>query len=233
MLHRTIGTCTALMVAIAVGSPVAHAHAIMLGQVDDFQDGTLQGWQSHALPVNVADGGPAGLGDRCLGLTSDGGTGDSGLLRASNYLRQWSGDFVAAGVNGVEMDLRNLGPTPLEIRVVLSLGNYGGYTSTVSFPLPANGEWYHAAFGLTVADLTFLGGGYPDFDQGMRGVGGLTIRHQAGAPSALGTPIASQIDIDNIRAVPEPCSLVLTALGGLAMARFPLGRSRVRRGQRS
>lgn len=44
------------ILAVLAASP---ALAITLGQVDDFQDGTTEGWSGGASPTNVATGGPA------------------------------------------------------------------------------------------------------------------------------------------------------------------------------
>lgn len=43
---------------------------VTAGQVDDFEDGTVQGWMEGAIspnpPTNIATGGPAGAGDNFL-----------------------------------------------------------------------------------------------------------------------------------------------------------------------
>ena len=40
--------------------------AVIAGQNDNFEDGTLQGWSSGAGYDNIATGGPAGAGDNYL-----------------------------------------------------------------------------------------------------------------------------------------------------------------------
>ncbi len=48
------------MIAALVLAPGTLAHAITLGQTNDFQDRTTQGWSGYATAGNVSTGGPAG-----------------------------------------------------------------------------------------------------------------------------------------------------------------------------
>ena len=52
------------------------AQAITLGQIDDFQDGTTQGWQEGIAlanpPMNLTDGGPTGVGITPCGMSPPG-----------------------------------------------------------------------------------------------------------------------------------------------------------------
>lgn len=101
------------------------ANALSLGQVDDFEDGTTQGWAvgppHPAPPANVASGGPAGAGDNYMQLTAIGGASAGSRLAAFN-ISQWSGDYLAAGITGFSIDLNNLGSTDLSLRLGISDG---------------------------------------------------------------------------------------------------------------
>src|SRR6478736_3587698 len=72
--------------------------AITRGQVDDFQDGGLDGWigggggSVASAQMNIASGGPGGAGDRYLQLAA-GGTGGASRLLGVNQ-SQWTGNFV-------------------------------------------------------------------------------------------------------------------------------------------
>src|SRR5262245_14159023 len=85
--------------------------AITPGQVDDFQDGGLAGWTGGgggsfpSAQMNIASGGPSGAGDRYLQLAA-GGTGGAPRLLGVNQ-SQWTGNFVAADVAGLGMNLLN------------------------------------------------------------------------------------------------------------------------------
>src|SRR6187549_3266277 len=96
------------------------ADAIVLGQTDTFQDGTTMGWGNgpFAPPItNFADGGPLGAGDRWIRMTADGG-GSGGRLTMFNDAPtgQWSGNFIAAGVTAIQIDLNNQSAVSLSIR---------------------------------------------------------------------------------------------------------------------
>lgn len=63
---------------IMIAAFVAPVRAIVVGQIDDFQDGSTQGWGGYAVPTNVPTGGPSGAGDKYLKLTSNVSQGSAG-----------------------------------------------------------------------------------------------------------------------------------------------------------
>ena len=114
-----------LVIALSPGW-LPSAWALSIGQQDNFEDGTTQGWvvalggAAHPRPpVNIPSGGPTGAGDNFLFLTALGGQGPGSRLTVIN-VSQWTGDFIAAGISGVRMDLINLGPTDLNLRLLFS-----------------------------------------------------------------------------------------------------------------
>lgn len=198
-----------LMVLMAAS---ASAKAIVLGQVDDFQDGTLSGWSSGGAHLsNIETGGPTGPEDRYLQASTLSYSTDV-PLRIAN--RGWNGDYTGVGISSLEFDLINLGTMTLEIRILLGCSG-GDFTSTNSFLLPSDGQWHHAIFSLSLSDMTW-GGSYGDGDceMGLHDVRILTIRHQSGPPlgSHWDTPIKGAFGIDNIRATPEPVTLMMFPL---------------------
>ena len=101
--------------AAAVTLGMANAGALTLGQTDTFEDGSTNGWSTgiaHPAPP-VAD--PAGF----LRITALGAAGAGGRLVAFAG-PQWAGDYTAAGVTGITLDLANLGTTDLELRLRLA-----------------------------------------------------------------------------------------------------------------
>lgn len=173
---------------------------ITLNQIDDFQDGTLQGWGGGASPQNVSTGGPNGAGDRYLKLTSFGGIGGGSRLASFNIV-QWIGNYTAAGVDAVEVWMRNLGSTPLEMRIVLfDFPSDTRWTSTVSQSLPVGGAWQKLTFSIKEADLTRVQGTM-SYAALMLNVDRLMFRHQAGAPAPEGDPISASVGIDAIKAI--------------------------------
>ena len=94
----TIIICSSLLFA---GS----AKGIGSGQVDDFEDGTTQFWDNGgagAPPVvNVDTGGPGGVNDNFMQITSIGGGGPGRFLVGFNQT-QWIGNYISAGVIAIE-----------------------------------------------------------------------------------------------------------------------------------
>jgi hypothetical protein len=227
-----------LMVALCLLRPAA-APALTLGQVDTFEDGTTQNWIVNLLamggavpaPVNVVDGGPQGAGDNYLRLTAVGGDGPGSRLSVIN-LAQWAGDYSAAGVTAITMDLNNLGATDLSLR--LFLGNpLGGPPTdqaiTDAVLLPAQGGWTQAEFALDPISLTVLAG---DLATLLASVTELRLIHNPDATFPP-PPVVAVLGVDNIAApVPEPSSLTLMLLG-LGFAGGAALRGRRRRAQRA
>jgi len=205
---------TLAVLACAILLPPAATGAAIIGQVDNFQDGTTQGWGSGPgnpnPPVNVATGGPAGAGDKFLEITSS-GVGLAGSKLAAFNTSQWAGDYVTAGITGISADLKNLGSTSLNIRVKLD-GPGGSFFSVSSIPLPAASAWTSVSFPLGAADLT----GGANYNATMGGVTKLWFFHN---PAAAFPPptTASDLGVDNVAPVPEPATLALLGLGGCAL----------------
>src|SRR5215217_6443564 len=98
---------SACLFALAFALPLS---AVTIGQVDTFADGTTMGWfvpgMSPNPPINEPTGGPAGVGDGFLQLRSSGLEGSGGRLAVLNPI-QWAGDYTAAGVTAIQIDVNN------------------------------------------------------------------------------------------------------------------------------
>jgi hypothetical protein len=208
---------------------------VILGQTDTFEDGTTQGWvvgllgAAHpAPPVNIPTGGPAGADDNFLLLTSVGGTGPGSRLSVINFAAQWAGDYLAADVGVIQMDLRNFGGSDLTLRLLIANPLGGPPTdfafSTVPRLLPAGGGWTRVAFPIAPTDLT---AGLGDVNAALTTATELRLYHSVD-PAFPGGEIVAQLGVDNIRAlVPEASTatqavvLGLTALGMGFLRRRP------------
>ena len=138
-----------LLLPILLGSA---ASALTQGQQDDFTSGA-DGWARG----DPALGGPGGASDGYLELASVGGLGQNGRLVTFNRL-QWSGDYLAAGVEAIGVFLDNLGATDLEIRLAFGdndapLLGETWYATTEGVVLPAGSGWVLVVFPIGSADL--------------------------------------------------------------------------------
>jgi len=178
------------------------ARAIVAGQVDTFGNGSTEGWTSGGAhpspPVNVASGGPAGEGDGYMRVTSVGGFGAGSRFVAFNTA-QWAGDYTAAGVVTITMDVNNLGESALALR--LSIADGQGQTSpnmavTEAVSLPAGSGWTSVSFGVDPESLIVRSGSVATALTTARVV---RLIH---SPTPGATPeIEASLGVDNIRAV--------------------------------
>ena len=200
------------------------AFAVTYGQIDTFEDGSTQDWTvalggfgpHPAPPQNISTGGPAGADDNFLLLTAIGGNGPGSRLTVINPA-QWGGNYLAAGVTAISMDVKNLGFSDLALRLLFEDPVGGPPTnvavSTNSILVPAGSDWITVAFPITALDLTALEG---DVTAALTNATETRLFHNlaAGFP---GSAVVSQLGVDNIAAVPAPPAALLltTGLAGL------------------
>jgi hypothetical protein len=115
---------------------------IVAGQTDDFQDTTVQGWRHQVSnanePVNLADDGPAGVGDYFLRNSNSGVNGSGGRHIMFNQESRWTGDFTSQGIVAIRMNVRNSGPADLHLRLAFRGGPGNTWiASTNSTVVPA------------------------------------------------------------------------------------------------
>jgi hypothetical protein len=190
-------------IVLALGWASA-AQAIELGQVDDFEDGTTMGWGVGSLlnpnpPENVPDGGPLGAGDAYLRIRGNGQPLSPGSkpTAINGGTGQWTGNYTAAGVLQISADLRNAGPTQLDIRLQI-----GGLQSFVTAPvmLPSGSSWVHATWKIDAASLLPLFGAN-DPAGTLAQVFEVRIFHNPEPTDTNAAPrLVAELHVDNIRA---------------------------------
>ncbi len=192
------------------------AQAVLLGQVDDFEDGTTQSWAEGIVspnpPTNMATGGPSSVNDNFMHNESSGGNGAGSKMAVFNT-DQWTGDYNAAGVTSITADLINLGSTPLEVRMVIEQNSVRAVTSS-SLVLPVGSGWQSMTFPIAPGDLA------TGLDQSLllSNVTKLWFIHNPN-PSFPPPGIEATLGVDNITATPEPASVLMLVLGAFLVKR--------------
>jgi hypothetical protein len=205
VLRWVLGT---LLLAVVLLQPHVGS-AVVLGQIDTFQDGLLHNWDAGLggteppfPPVVIPDGGPGGLGDAYMQITGVGGVGPGSKISVVNRNAQWAGNYLALGVNVIRMSLKNTGATDLVIRLSIgdvAVGSLPPLNIAVtrdSVVLPAGGGWVSATFHLSPSRVAAARG---NVQTALSNAGELRIIHNPNAtfppPAAVG-----QLGVDNIKA---------------------------------
>lgn len=193
---------TSLLASVAAACAYAQP---VLGQVDTFQDGTTMFWGGGALPTNIPNGGPTGAGDMYLQVTGSGFAGSGGVPATFNET-QWGGNYLAPAIKIVKLNINNFSGTNLTMRLVMHGGLGTQFTSTDGFALAGNSGWRTVYFPLR-SDLMTRVAGADTYNTVYSLCTRLMFRHDSGAASGGGTPVAASVGFDNI-----------TALNGIAIA---------------
>lgn len=192
--------------------------AISLGMVQGFQDGQLGGWGGGSGPTVVSTDGPGGAGDRYLRISS------SGFKLGTRNESLWTGDYLAAGVNAIGLDLRNSGPELVSLRLMIS-GPGGDFKNTQALLLAPDNQWHSHLIELSSSALSHVGGGTGALEDTLGAVFRVLLHHQVGSPQGAGSGdnISATLGIDNISAralpIPEPGCVALAGLAVLALRR--------------
>jgi hypothetical protein len=221
---------TALTVAaLATGS--TSSYAVSIGIIDTFSIDE-QNWFAGGLgpppvsfppvpPNQIPNGGPTGDGDGFLQITATGGSGAGSRLVAMNGA-QWAGNYLAAGVKSISMDLQNQSSTDLVIRLLFENPIAGPPTdegiTSFGAVLPANSDWMHFVFPIRPSALEAEIG---DMNTLLSNVTLMRIIHSEDPDDA--DRVTGQLGVDNIRAnaAPEPATifLMMSGLGAAALRR--------------
>lgn len=241
-----MGRGTRLLVASLVAGTCALAGAradaqVVANQVDDFEGLTTMGWHvgdpTHpAPPLVIATGGPAGADDAYLRLTSL-GTGEAGSRLSVLNTTRWAGNYLAAGVTGISMDVRNFGTTDVFLRLLFAtFPDAPGPPDNLAWSnaavlVGANSGWTRIFFPIVQGALFVPVGTYAG---ALGGTEELRLFHNP-APFFMGPPssspaVAALIGIDNVTAavavVPEPSTLALLATGAVGLLTLRRRRAR-------
>ena len=204
---------------------VGSAPAVTLFQLDDFSAGTV-GWEVGVAsndPPTTADTGLSG--GPFLSYSSSGTSGaDSRMIMWNDA--QWAGDYVGAGIVGISFDALSTDSDPVDFR--FAFNGPGGWFVTPSIRIddfaagPDLGGFF---LPIAEADLTHVTGGSGNYLATMSDVSRMEMLSATDLPTIGNVPevlrgdvINSTLLVDNIRAIPEPGSVALAFLAGLALA---------------
>ena len=231
----------AFLVVFSIPVLLAVLHAdrstaqIAVGTFDEFQDGTTQGWVAALAganppfpPTAVANAGPTGAGDFALRLTSTGSGLAGSKLVVNNVDLRWKGDYPAAGVVSIMLDVNNLNAFPLTLRLGFAEPpplSVGGLWVTSGRVVPATSGWQTLDFSIAPEDLLPGDEFASDVDVTLANVGVIRLLHSV-AVMYRGEAIAAQLDVDNLEAVPEPSLWLGLLAGGLLLRRMGVERRR-------
>ncbi len=235
MFHKFVRAASMWTVGALLWACAGSTAAVVVGQVDTFEDGTSMGWFFGGGPVgipptpwvNVPTGGPAGTSDNFLQISANGGAGPLSRLSALNVF-QWAGNYTSAGVGAVRMDVNNFGPDDLDLRLFfedLSPGFGPPVNQALSgaVHVPALSGWTTIEFPISAADLLPVLGSAAD---ALMNTDLLRIVHNpldTVPPPPTSLPVVTAIlGVDNIQALnavdePGAMSLLLSAFIGLLL----------------
>ncbi|MFO0811099.1 MAG: hypothetical protein U0746_20915 [Gemmataceae bacterium] len=213
----------AVLVALALMALPAIGWAqISFNQIDTFETGSTLNWGNGqgTAAVTVSAGGPLGSNDHFLSISP----GPGGRLIAFNRA-QWVGNYNAAGVNAIEMDVINPSSTQIALRVAFKVdvtSFSAGYSLTSAIVLPpAQTTWQHVVVSLADANFTPISSPTVPLTTLLGSPAEMRILSSA-VPSLNGDAIAATLGVDNIRAffqpVPEPTSALGIAVCGTGAA---------------
>ena len=233
---KTLNPWAAAIVTATLLSPTA-LFAVTIGQTDNFEDGTTQNWVINLLgmgspppstfPTNVTTGGPSGAGDNYLLLNSSGNPGPGGRLVAINFNNQWKGNYIAAGVNALTMNVNNFGSTTLSLRLEFADPVAGPpadqAVSTTPVLVPAGSGWRTVLFPIDPSFLTAETGNV------IAALTNATELRILNSPTLGVVPqVAASLGVDNITAasIPEPATSICLALGLASLLSTKVRRNR-------
>ncbi len=176
---------------------------ITLNQVDDFENFTTANWtkSTSTLPnQNMLTDGPAGADDNFLRVQSNGSTSSAGKLVTFNNA-QWKGNYIAAGVTYISMDVRNSGSNIITLRLAFqntAWTNDPKWSSINPIAVVPGQGWNTIIFPIDANALTRLGH-TNTYNGDFNNINELRILHDD-APGWDGDAIEAVLDIDNIQA---------------------------------
>ncbi|WP_298758451.1 T9SS type A sorting domain-containing protein [uncultured Psychroserpens sp.] len=195
-----------LFLSLLLTSSIALSQ-VMAGQVDDFEDGTVQNWVIGGaagpddMPMNVSDGGPNGAGDNFLTYSSNGMNGmvaSKMVIFNAGGSSQWGSNYISEGIIAIKMDV-NVTINDLNLRVAFQ-GSGTRICTTNAVAVAAGSGWTSITIPISPADFTVISGS-SSVNDALSNVNAMRIlSNDTPAWSTAVNAIEATIGIDNITA---------------------------------
>jgi hypothetical protein len=207
---------------------VGKSWAITGNQLQDFQSGASQWSVSNgaALVPVLPDEGPAGAGDFALHMSSSELSVPRLLVINTS---EWDGNWTAAGIFQISMDVRN--PNNFDLAMRLGIAGPGGVSSggsgdthvTQALSVAPDNAWHTLTFNVAAANFTALES--TSTAAALANVSHFRIIHNPSA-SFIGAFVQGAFDIDNIRAIaPDPIAGDYNSNGAVDAADYVVWRN--------
>ncbi len=191
----------------------------------DFNVDDTMGWKrginSHTKPTVKQDAGNYYLEVESFGHRSNEGDTDSRMVFFNKS--SWSGDY--SNVSAITTSMKNIGDTPLQMRIAVQNADSFSAVSSDSVELAADGLWHDISFNLSVDDMNLVKN--VDHETGETTFGAFTdiisnvnkfqIMHATFGDGFWGTDeIVAKIGVDDIQTIGEVEALKAVPLPGAA-----------------
>lgn len=182
---------------------------ITAGQVDDFQDGSIQGWiigngnpQGYGTSV-MSNAGPDGAGDNALDYSSFGGSGVGSKMVIFNQNMKWQGDYITANIVAIKLDVK-AETNDLNIRIAFQRGpddNFTRIATSNPVTVTAGSGWTSVVIPISPSDFQEVDNYQGDYTvtEILQEVSIMRVLSNSNA-SWLGESIAANMQLDNITA---------------------------------
>ena len=226
---RPYGAAAALAMIGLLLAPSASL-AITVGQLDHFGL-SREDWGNNGATWSYQEsGGAGGIADGYVDVSTSGNFSGAGSRVILDGSSDWQGDYLAAGVTQISMDVNNFSEGDMMLRLGFRAGGDNTVFVTNDVLLPAMSGWTGVVFDLAESNMETTGVSYTDTFSAvsrMRLIHRVDPNVSSGGPADAGDPVtgptgglvAARLGIDNVRAlgVPEPSTLAMLA-AGLAVA---------------
>jgi len=184
--------------------------AATLAHSSDFEGNNKDGWQHPAPSGNQTSTQSDSPFNDILLVTSSGGGGPGSRLVVPNFTDPWTGNYTAARITAVQMDLVNNSGISLSMRVGIEGGSPGNrWTSITPISLSPSDRGTFI-FKLDSSSMSSAGGS--DFNAAMADVAHIRILHNSSAGDFKGASVSGSFTVDNVTLVPEPSSSAMILL---------------------